>query len=123
MPINTVIFDLGGVLVWTEWERFTGPVAEMTTVEREHRSLVHPLSVDLNGKRVPQLDREGIELLKRLPGQSSLSAERRRALLHDTLEPMVQRELHHRGLIPENGGYSAKLIGWVEVGIESPTPS
>ena len=28
---------------------------------------------------------------------------------------MIQRELNHRGLVPENGGYSAKLIGWIEV--------
>jgi len=24
--------------------------------------------------------------------------------------------VNHRRLVPENGGYSAKLIGWVEVG-------
>ena len=29
MPVTTVIFDLGGVLVQTRWDRFTRPVGEM----------------------------------------------------------------------------------------------
>ena len=81
----------------------------------EHRSFVQPLAVDLTGKRIPQLDHQGMDLLKRPPGQSGMSTEQRQELLHDTLEPMIQRELHHRGLIPEDGGYSSKLIAWVEV--------
>ena len=67
----------------------------------EHRSFVQPLGGQ-DGKRIPKLERESIDLLKRQPGRSSLSAEQRRELLHDMLEPMIQRRLHHRGLIPEN---------------------
>ena len=81
----------------------------------EHRAFVQPLAVGHDGKRIPKLEREGIDLLKRHPGQSSLSTEQRQQLLHNSLEPMIQRELNHRGLVPENGGYSSKLIGWVEV--------
>ena len=29
---------------------------------------------------------------------------------------MLQRELRHRGLVPEGGSFQAKLIGWAEVG-------
>ena len=36
------------------------------------------------------------------PASALLSADQRRSVLHDTLEPML-------------GGYSTKLIGWVEV--------
>ena len=82
----------------------------------EHRSFVQPLAVGRDGKRVPKLERNGIELLKRRPTQSDLSTKQRRELLHHKLEPMLQRELHHRGLVPKNGGYSSKLIGWVEIG-------
>ena len=82
----------------------------------EHRSFVLPLAVDLSGKRLPQLDHEGMDLLKRPPGQPRLSTKQRHELLHDALEPMIQRELHHRGLIPKDGGYSSKLIAWIEVG-------
>ena len=87
----------------------------------EHRSFFKPLIVGADGRRIPKLERNGDDLLKRPPGQSCFSAKQRRELLHNTLEPMLQRELHHRGLIPENGGYSSKLIGWVEVGGETST--
>ena len=30
MALTTVIFDLGGVLVWTRWDRVTNPLAEMS---------------------------------------------------------------------------------------------
>ena len=81
----------------------------------EHRSLVLPLAVTAEGRREPSLERRGVDLLNQPPSSASLLLEQRRALLHDTIEPMVQRELSHRGLVPENGGYSAKLIGWVEL--------
>ena len=83
---------------------------------REHRSFIQPLAVDADGKRIPKLERKGVDLLKRHPAESVLSTEKRKKILHDALEPMIQRELHHRGLVPESGGYSSKLIGWVEVG-------
>ena len=35
--------------------------------------------------------------------------------LTETLEPMILRELYHRGFMGEQRGYDAKLIGWVEV--------
>ena len=28
---------------------------------------------------------------------------------------MIRRELNHRGLVADSGGYSSKLIGWAEV--------
>ena len=39
----------------------------------------------------------------------------RKALLHEKVEPMLERELQHREIVPEGGSYAAKLIGWVEV--------
>jgi len=81
----------------------------------EHRSIVQPLAVNGNGKRDTDLERAGLDLFRRPPGEPGMSTEERKKLLHDTLEPMIQRELSHRGLVPENGGYSSKLIGWVEV--------
>ncbi len=85
----------------------------------EHRSFVKQLTVGADGKPVPKLERNGIDLLRRQPARPSFSAEQRRELLHNTLEPMLQRELHHRGLVPKKGGYSSKLIVWVEIARES----
>ena len=81
----------------------------------EHRSLVQPLAVTAAGNRLPKVERAGAELFSLPPAAAFLSADQRRSLLHDTLEPMLARELSHRGLLPADGGYSTKLIGWVEV--------
>jgi hypothetical protein len=36
-------------------------------------------------------------------------------MLGGQIEPMLQRELQNHGLGVERGGFSTKLIGWVEV--------
>jgi hypothetical protein len=36
-------------------------------------------------------------------------------MLKQEIEPMVQRELIHRGIVDESRGYEARLIGWVEI--------
>ena len=84
-------------------------------MDGEHRSLVQPFAVSGEGLRIPKLEREGVELLKRSPASTCLSLDQRLELLHRTIEPMIRRELNHRGLVPDNGGYSSKLIGWIEV--------
>jgi len=81
----------------------------------EHRSFIQPLAIDGQGKRIPTLERQGLELFHHKPCRSDLSLEQRQEILHNTLEPMVQRELQHRGLVPKDGGFSSKLIGWVEI--------
>jgi hypothetical protein len=44
-----------------------------------------------------------------------LTETERRTLLHDHIEPMLERDLQHRSIVPEGGSYSATLIGWTEV--------
>ena len=39
----------------------------------------------------------------------------RKAQRHETVVPMLERELQHREIVPGGGSYAAKLIGWVEV--------
>ena len=45
--ISTVIFDMGGVLVWTHWERATGPLAKSAGMSQE-RVLETLFSTDAN---------------------------------------------------------------------------
>ena len=84
----------------------------------QQHTFVRPLAVNADGARVSKLEREGPELLRRPPNGTCFSPERRRELLHDVLEPMLQRELQHRGLVTEGGSFRAKLIGWAEVGTD-----
>ena len=81
----------------------------------KRRAFVQPLAVSAAGRRLPTLEAHGADLLRREPAPPTLSLEQRRELLSDTVEPMIRREVNHRGLVPESGGYSSKLICWAEV--------
>ena len=100
--------DAPGVLTW--W------LVETRGPSGEHRACVLPLGVSEDGRRNTLLERAGASLFAKGP-QPNLppNPEARRALLHDKIEPMLERELKHRNIVPEGGSYAAKLIGWVEV--------
>ncbi|MBK8173473.1 MAG: DEAD/DEAH box helicase family protein [Sandaracinaceae bacterium] len=101
--------DGPGVLTWWLVET-RGPFGE-------HRSCVLPLGVSDDGKRNARLERLGGGVFARAgrtnDGHTNAS---RKNLLHTNVEPMLERELRHREIVPEGGSYAAKLIGWVEVG-------
>ena len=79
----------------------------------EIHTAVVPLAIDRQGQRIPSWERQ-IDSLFHLPPTDAHS-EPRTELLTKVIEPMIQRELVHRGAIGENRGYDARLIGWVEV--------
>lgn len=99
----------------------TGPCALSLWLVRAQRkeseSITHivALAVDRGGQRMPSLEKRHVELLHRPAGNPVFTEEEREALLRDVLDPMLQRELQHRGLASQSGGYSAELIGWVEM--------
>ncbi|MCP3685977.1 MAG: DEAD/DEAH box helicase [bacterium] len=83
--------------------------------ESEQRTHLVPLAVDSKGQRVPLIEKQHTELFQRPPTRSVMSMEERIRLLKSIIEPMLQRELQHRGIASETGGYSVELISWVEV--------
>ena len=83
--------------------------------ESEQRIYLVPLAVDGTGQRVPLIEKRHTALFHRPPTHSFLSMEERSHLLKSVIEPMLQRELQHRGIASETGGYSVELVGWVEV--------
>lgn len=104
--------DGPGVLTW--W------LVETRGPSGEHRACVLPLGVSDDGKRNTRLERLGAGLFARsghLNGAPTLST--RQNLLHEKIEPMLERELQHRDIVPAGGSYAAKLIGWVEVASEA----
>jgi SNF2 family DNA or RNA helicase len=101
--------DGPGVLTW--W------LVETRGASGERRACVLPLGVSDDGKRNGKLERIGAGLFAR-PGQlnGAPTPSARRNLLQDKIEPMLERELQHREIVPAGGSYAAKLIGWIEVG-------
>jgi hypothetical protein len=78
--------------------------------------MIITLAVNGDGRRHVAWEREPEKIWRsRVSSQQGKQADKRLAILRNTLEPMLQRELEHRGLDKVNRGFEAKLIAWVEV--------
>ncbi|MFD1380632.1 DEAD/DEAH box helicase [Fodinicurvata halophila] len=74
-----------------------------------------PIAVDRTGKRMPSIEKQYLECLQAPTGQPQFQAKERAALLHEHIEPMLQRELGHRGIANPDKGYSTEMLAWVEM--------
>ena len=100
----------------------SGSISGVVTVWRvegqgqkgEHKTVLLTLAVDEDRLRSPGLERSVESWLASTAKNSKLSLDDRRSLLHETIEPMLQRELIHSGLATESAGYSATLVAWIE---------
>jgi SNF2 family DNA or RNA helicase len=79
----------------------------------ETRNQMLTLAVDEDGQRVPAWEKQTDRIFQLPP--SNANRESNLDLLTETLEPMIHRELVHRGFLSENRGYDARLVAWVEV--------
>lgn len=103
-PVNVA----PGVLSW--W------LVDVSGENGAKRSHVVGVGVGLDGERQPALERQAAALLGQAPRGSGLTIAGRERLLHEAVEPVLHRELRHRGLVSnERGGFGATLVGWVEV--------
>jgi superfamily II DNA or RNA helicase len=81
----------------------------------ERRTDVPTLAVRADGQRVPGLER-AIDKFFNLPGVEPVYAiDKRLEILRHTIEPMLHRELRHRGVVADGMGFSSELIGWIEL--------
>jgi hypothetical protein len=75
--------------------------------------MIVTLGVDWEGRRNIAWERQPETLWKsQANGHRSKQADEKLSVLRNTLEPMLQRELEHRGV--GTRGFEAKLIAWVE---------
>ena len=80
----------------------------------DQRTYLVPLAVGRDGKRLPALEKRKEEMFRRPCKPPSLETGYRRKILSEVIEPMLQRELQHRGIASERGGYAVELVAWIE---------
>jgi len=81
----------------------------------ERRVVVQPIAVKEDGTRVPAVERMSEQYLQAPPATPTFRPEQRSDLFVRTVEPTLQRELKHKGVVNGDGSYSAELIGYVEI--------
>jgi hypothetical protein len=79
------------------------------------RSHLQPIAIGLDGTRKPMLEARADSIWNFPPSSSFLNDSQRLGLLRQNIEPMLRRELLHRGVITDQAGFSAELVGWIEV--------
>ena len=79
------------------------------------KRMIITLGVDGEGRRHVAWERQPEQLWRsQVSNKNGRQADKKLAALRNSLEPMLQRELEHRGLGKGSRGFEAKLIAWVE---------
>ena len=88
----------------------------VATNEKRHQlAKVVALAVDADGHRQPTMERLLDEIFQRDSAPPALSRAAASNLLVNVVEPMLHRDLIHRGFVREGQAYEAGLVGWIEV--------
>jgi hypothetical protein len=79
------------------------------------KRMIVTLGIDEEGKRHVAWERQPERMWRSaVSTDNGRQGDSKVTVLRDTLEPMLQRELEHRGIGNASRGFEAKLIGWVE---------
>lgn len=90
-------------------------VVEMSAGNGDRRIAVQPIAVNMEGIRVPNIERHANQLMHSRAVSPRLSEDERLSLFTKIVEPTLQRELEHKGAANGDGSYSAELIGYIEI--------
>ena len=81
----------------------------------ERRVFVQTIAVNLEGFRIPSVEHQADCYFRAPSSEPRFSAEQRIEFFRRVVEPTLDRELNHKGLVNGDGNYSAELIGYIEI--------
>lgn len=90
-------------------------MVETSTSKGERHVFIQAVAVKRDGTRVPSVERTADGSFHKSPANPRLSTEDRLMIFAKIVEPTLQRELKHKGAASGDGGYSAELIGYLEL--------
>ena len=88
---------------------------EASTGNGKRRVIIQSIAVKQDGTRVPAIERRVEKFLQAPVASPTFTLKQRQKLFVQVIEPTLQRELMHKGVANGDGGYSAELIGYVEI--------
>jgi ERCC4-related helicase len=82
----------------------------------QYQQRVVPIGIDEAHERSRIIERMAPRLREMQPTQQLLTSDSQpRKAIADRIPEMLQRELSHKGWLPENASFSSKLLAWVEI--------
>jgi len=113
LPLDEIGIAVSGNLerpvmlsVWT---------VEASSGKGNRKKSILPIAVDVDGSRVPQVEHQFTKFFHATPHEPILGTEERKELFRKYVEPALQREIKHRHSANLGGGFSAEMIGYIEV--------
>jgi hypothetical protein len=88
---------------------------EASNSKGERRTFIQPIAVKQDGTRIPTVEKLAASFLQKNPAPESLSLDQRVHLIKHVVEPMLERELKHKGAAAGEGSYSAELLVYAEI--------
>jgi superfamily II DNA or RNA helicase len=85
-----------------------------TDEKHRQRALTLALAIDPDGRRSPLMEHVPERYFEAEPLGSRMTRNEALLALTKTIEPMLHRDLAHRGIAKEGQAYETQLIGWVE---------
>lgn len=110
--LSVVASDSAEAAILSLWKVAT------STASGEKRIILQPIAVNEAGRRVPAIERQHDQYWQAQSAPSRLTPQQRVNLFSTVVEPTLQRELRHKGIVNADGSYAAELVGYLEI---SPT--
>ena len=85
-----------------------------TDEKHRQKSLIVPLAIDADHMRCPSMERVLDRFFESEPASPNQDRTMAESALSDAIEPMLHRELVHRGVAKPGQTYESSLIGWIE---------
>ncbi|MGM1041454.1 SNF2-related protein [Stenotrophomonas sepilia] len=90
-------------------------MVEASAGNGERRVVLQPIAVRQDGTRAPSVERLCEKYLQAQPAAPVFEPQQRLDLFAGVVEPILQRELRSKGAASDDGSYSVKLIGYIEI--------
>ena len=80
----------------------------------ETSSHIVPIAIDVHGNRVPSVEKRYSECIQGRSGDPIFDVDSRKEILKQQIDPLLERELQHRGIAKISGGHTSDLLAWIE---------
>ena len=90
-------------------------LVESSASAGERKASLHAIAVNPAGTRVPHVERQAERYFSLESVPPRIGLDERVRVMGGLIEPSLQRELKAKGLVAADGGYSSKLVGYVEI--------
>lgn len=90
-------------------------VIEAVASKGERQIITQSIAIRKGGNRVPTFERNSEKYFHMTPSDAIFTDEERISLFSNVVEPVLQRDLRHKGVVGEDGSFAAELIGYIEI--------